>query len=302
VVVGGENSGGFPHPFRYISRSGTFEYLQGLTSGPRGSATDVNSLGQVVGVSSATTGAYPQMGTVWDRHGVPTALGTLGGTKSYPASINDVGTIVGTSFLVDDVDPKPFVHPGLGAAGGMQRLRLLPGDSRGNANDVNEAGMIVGASSGVGSTGIFRSTAVYWLDGKVHPLPVDPSKSSVAIAVNEGGDVIAEYTKPFLLVGGVQYPIASLAATPANWSFGNAADIDDAGRICGNGTNKLGKPRGFLLTPKPANLNRDATLDRADVVLFATAFARGDALADIDHDGSVNRTDLAAFLASFRGD
>jgi len=289
VVVGVDGSSGFSRPFRYSLQSGTFELLQGLVSGA-GSALDVNVHGVVVGLTLDAPFGGSAQATAWDASGTPTALGTLGGSGSAASAINDRGLIVGVTY---HPAARPFVHPGLGTNGAMQALRLLSGDTVGYANDVNEAGLIVGTSVGA------KSTAVSWHDGHVHPLPVDRSLSTSAFAVNDRGDIVGSFGPWALLTNGVVHPLTDLASVPSTWVYDTIEDLDDAGRICGLGSTAA-DIRGWVLTPKRANLNRDATLDRDDVRLFASAFARSDALADLDGDGSVTWSDVAAFSKAYR--
>src|ERR1041384_1385468 len=73
-----------------------------------------------------------------------TDIGTLGGNTSYAIGINDSGTIVGYSYLADNLTRHAFTWT---ASGGMVDLGTLPGGSWSEGQTINASG----ESSGEGN-------------------------------------------------------------------------------------------------------------------------------------------------------
>lgn len=69
-------------------------------------------------------------------------LGTLGGAETYPEAINNLGVIVGYSALPGNTTFHAFRYE----KGVMVDLGALPGRNESLANDINDAGVIVGTS------------------------------------------------------------------------------------------------------------------------------------------------------------
>lgn len=139
IVVGQSwTSGGQNHGF--VWRDGEFTDL-GTLGGRDSKAFDINELNQVVGWAQSPTA--PTLAVKWED-GVMSQLGTLGGNQSHASAINNLGQIVGFSvdenyhahmFLWEDgvmINPAEFIPDGLGFGG------------RANAQDINDAGQIIG--------------------------------------------------------------------------------------------------------------------------------------------------------------
>lgn len=126
---------------------------------PDSSATAINDLGQIVGISGQCDiglGFYSAIHSVLWENGKPISLGTLGGSAwNTPESINNLGVVVGF-----DNGPNDVIHGQLQfrflayiwtKEGGMQSLGTLPGlngtpDAMSEATDINDEGQVVGVS------------------------------------------------------------------------------------------------------------------------------------------------------------
>ncbi|MCD2339224.1 hypothetical protein LRH25_02595 [Ideonella azotifigens] len=112
-----------------------------LTDLGSGYALCINDAGQVVGTDG-------QVATLWSD-GVQTSLGTLGGSLSSAAGINNAGLIVGNSLLAGDVTG----HAAMWQGGVAVDLNTLLDDATRaagwvllDANGVNERGAIIGTA------------------------------------------------------------------------------------------------------------------------------------------------------------
>lgn len=150
-----------------------------LTELSSGSATAVNANQQVL----------VQVGDesfIWDLRTSPmtiTPLGSLGGTRTSAADINDLGQVVGSSQNAAG-EMRPFLWT---AKKGMVDLGTIDGD-RGRASAINNSGQIVGYSELQGTT---VAHATYWYKGKIHDLGVlSGYESSSATDINASGQVV----------------------------------------------------------------------------------------------------------------
>jgi probable HAF family extracellular repeat protein len=107
--------------------------------------------------------------------------------------INKRGQVVATLFGVDE---GPFAYTW--ADGALTRLPLLPGAQYSFAEDINDAGWIVGASG----TASGELHAVLWRDGTVIDLGLAPGGIDVATAsaVNERGQIVGYGSAPTTVV------------------------------------------------------------------------------------------------------
>src|SRR5207244_4389074 len=110
--------------------------------GAKSYATDVNIHSDVVGSSLTTTG---ETHAFLYHKGSMTDLGVLDTTNNFSQAfgINDAGVVVGNSTHAGSNDhPRPFVYSG--------RTMSMVGSFGGNygfANEINNAGQIVGISA-----------------------------------------------------------------------------------------------------------------------------------------------------------
>ncbi len=185
-------------------------------------ATAVNDNGVVVGYSGAPGQTAPMRAFRW-KNGVMTDIGSLGGTRTYPADVNNNGWIVGFSLLADNVTTHAFLwRPNLG----MTDLGALDGNYS-SATGVNDNGVVVGRAIVDGTTTSFR-----WAAGVMTELDYPAGSMNLtftAQAVNNSGVVAGDLgDMAARLVNGN----ATTAPSPeprGSWAEG----INNAGDIAG---------------------------------------------------------------------
>jgi len=224
------NGGTQDHAVRWSSSGGPAEIL----NGPGDGAGGINLAGQIVG-SIDVSGL--RHGFRWEN-GVTTDLGTSGTGSSEAWGINSTGLIVGAGRTT------PQGVPGVQRAivwrsGVITDLPMLPGGGAyGAANEVNDAGVIVGTSAN--SAGEWR--AVRWV-----PTPGEPSgyriedlgfPSSIARDINNNGEIVGHYHSRngserafYWHPSGKKIDLPTLSGQAATYAFG----INDAGEIVGFG-------------------------------------------------------------------
>lgn len=193
------------------------------------------------GVSLALTGlATPAQGASLEPAACspPFALAPLPGWDgSVATAVNDTGVIVGNAY---DSGLPGETRPVRWREGRVEALSLR----NGAATDINRAGAVVG--SVVTKSGQRR--AFRWQAGKLDLLPGLGGRGS-ALAVNAGGDAVGlvedrrEVGHPAVWRAG-QLTVLPL---PADFEFGVASDINDAGDIVGNAGKNFGG--GEIHTP-----------------------------------------------------
>ena len=110
-----------------------------------------------------------------------TDLGTLGGTYSYAAAINNAGQIVGHSYTSGDIG----VHATLWDGGVIKDLGTLGWGSTSQANGINDAGQIVGRSFDSDSS----THATTWINGTITDLYPLAGGGHYAYAINSTGQI-----------------------------------------------------------------------------------------------------------------
>lgn len=192
-----------------------------------GFATAVNDAGTVVGYGSGPPSAILWNGTI------PTDLGGLGEPNSSQAlAINNAGQVVGRSLADDNVE-----HAALWDGSTIKDLGK-PNLSSG-ANDINDAGQIVGFSGG-GTNGTNPYLAMLW-------------EGAVATDLNS---------------------LLDPEVVDAGWILVDAKGINDSGWIAGNAYNALtGENHAFLLSvvPEPGSF---ALMSMGGLVALALALRR----------------------------
>jgi hypothetical protein len=177
-------TGNFDYPYRaFISTGRRTILLPNLPGDSFGFGEEINDRGQVAGSSGFDMIEDPQRAVRWLR-GTPQDLGTLGGKDSFGYSLNNLGHVVGGSY-VDPVNTNsdPFLWT---PTDGM--INLAPGPSDGRAFDVNEEDEVTGTDG---------STAFLWRDGVLQYLGPPPGFSlTSALAINESGQVAGNVDDP----------------------------------------------------------------------------------------------------------
>jgi probable HAF family extracellular repeat protein len=220
-------------------RWGSVDGLAEILNGPGDGAGGINLSGQIVGSINVSGLRH---GFRWEN-GVTTDLGTVGTGSSEAWSINSTGVIVGAARNT------PQGMPGVYRAivwrmGIITELPMLPGGTTyATANEVNDAGVIVGTSAN--SAGEWR--AVRWV-----PAPAEPSgyrvedlgfPSSIARDINNSGEIVGHYHLRsgserafYWSPSGKKLDLPALSGKASTYAFG----INDAGEIVGFGSVSTG--------------------------------------------------------------
>jgi probable HAF family extracellular repeat protein len=143
-----------------------------------------------------------------------------------------------------------YVRAYIWESGGMRDLGTLGGRGS-NAEDINDAGHVVGMASDASNV-----SRAYWYDGTaMHQLPTCHGSSNwpQPRAINNHDQITGNYYRKgfqaFLYQKGRCYPLWSiLDASGAGWSRMQAYDINDDGVIVGWGQLN-GKSSAFIATP-----------------------------------------------------
>jgi len=163
------------------------------------------------------------------RDGVVTDLGTLGGTESQSAAINNRGDVVGFSRTAGNASIHPFLY----RDGRMRDLGTL-GRTQGKAIDVNNHGVVIGYVSDV----FDGSPVAFIFDGAMRTLLPGGPCCMFPSAINERGDVVGTVNGvgAFLLEDGKLTRLDQLPAVKAaGWRQILPTDINDRGWIVGRG-------------------------------------------------------------------
>jgi probable HAF family extracellular repeat protein len=242
--------GYFFHAFRW--KRGLLTDLGTLPGGAGSFAIWSNDRGQVVGISDdghidPVLGFPEDFATLWERDGTAINLGTLGGTQSLAAAVNDRGQIIGVAA---DSIPDPYslfgwateTHGFIWQNRVMQDLGTL-GGADSSASFINERGQVTG-NSYVSSTpppdpnlcGFPIIThPFFWQDGKMTDIGTLGGTCAEATTINNRGQVIGNSNlpgdfvlHPFLWERGKLQDLGTFGGT-----FGVANWLNNAGEITG---------------------------------------------------------------------
>lgn len=361
-VVGMGHSGSIYRAFIWDAANG----LRALPPVPgqesrSSTAVGINDLGEIIGYCGQSGGSN-MVGWLF-RNGQYTMLGTLSGYDGcLPAAINNnteiVGRITGygpidpyTNFYwspatgmvnvavgaetelygINDAGvicggirsgavPAPGVMTWDGPASGAADLGMLPDSQLSFGYGINESGVVAGVSVYITSSGHRTSHAVYASPGQgVTDIGVF---QAVASGINESGDVVGwrtyqsnsdYYSWVYSPTRGLINDLQTVVEEPAYFSrVSGARAINDAGQIIAVGNNghfpnDLSR-RAFILTPlfgSPGDVDGDGDVDLTDLAAGLSSFGlcSGDpgfnAAADFDSSDCVDLSDLAVLLGHF---
>lgn len=289
-----------------VEASAAFEYTDGELhdlggiGGYSAAAYDINGKGQVVGNGKDAAGfvhAFLRSG------GVMRDLGTLDGMDSGETStaygINASGQVVGVSSVVGPVFYRAFRWtPGTG----MIDLGTL-GGSDSWANDINDAGQVVGWADSATAMRAFIWTA----DGGMRDLGALPDRPhSTALALNSVGKVVGFVSgglpdsRAAFFYGGAVIDLNAMIPSDSGWVLAQATGINDAGQIVGFGEHN-GQFRAFLLTPSGASgafcdVAPGAAYAGAVALLAERGIARGTTTGCFLPAQGITRAELAALI------
>lgn len=148
----------------------------------------INNAGQVAGFSRTADDVY--RATIWNGT-TPTNLGTLGGHGSVALGINESGQVAGFSWTVGNLAQHAVFWDGntlrdIGVLGGTN-LDPIFGPPMSVALGLNDAGQVVGYSSGFSSNGFAVSHAFVWKSGSMIDLNsfLDGSTATAGWVLND---------------------------------------------------------------------------------------------------------------------
>jgi probable HAF family extracellular repeat protein len=295
--------------------SGTMHDLETL-GGTNSHGYGINVAGHVTGASD-TSGDTASHAFLWKpstpngTSGTMHDLLTLGGTESSGSAINTSGQVVGSSLTTGDAAYRGFLWKPTtpnGTSGTMHDLLTLGGtESFGSA--INASGQVAGFSYTTGDAAyhayLWTPTTPNGVSGAMQDLLTLGGLNSYSYNVGVGGqvvgasevDITSDSTHAFLYTSASgMIDLNSLIDPLSGWELSDAAAINEAGQITGQGLIG-GEYHGYLLTPVstiPGDFNGDSSVDAADLASWKAGFgasgnatrSQGDADGDLDVDGS----------------
>jgi probable HAF family extracellular repeat protein len=254
----------------------------------------INAAGQVTGASD-TTGDAATHAFLWKpttpngTSGTMYDLGTLGGTESNGSAINASGQVAGSSLHNADSAYRAFLwNPASpnGTSGTMHDLGTLAG-TESFGGSINAGGQVAGFSYTTGDSAdhafLWTPTTPNGTSGTMLDLGTLGGLNSYSYNVGTGGQVVgaseiettSDRTHAFLYTSGSGMVDLNTLIDPfSGWELLDAADINDAGQITGQGLIG-GQYHAYLLTPVqiPGDFNLDGTVDAADYVVWRKNFS-----------------------------
>jgi probable HAF family extracellular repeat protein len=269
-----------PEGHAVLWSQGTVQDLGSLPGNTYSQAFGINNLGQVVGSSGSAA-------VLWD-HGAPQDLGNLGG-GSVAQAINDLGQIVGYSYLSDG-----YSHAFLWQNGSIKDLGGLSGGKVSTAGAINNLGQIAGSATdpsgyyhpviwnnqviqdlgtfggltgqafginkysqvvGNAQTSNYSYHAFLWQEDAKQDLGIPPGQSyGYCGGINSQGQIVSgSGNPPFLWDHGAWYNLNDLTINLNGVTLADACAINDLGQIVGSTADNHAY-RLIPVEPNPANL------------------------------------------------
>jgi probable HAF family extracellular repeat protein len=238
----------------YIYEKGKFNVLGSLHSfGTYAKA--INNRGDVVGYSVAWPYDYIYQSAFLYSGGKMVDL-LPGNDFAAANSINEAGEITGFLWLSSTEQTVAFVYSN-------GRVRQLPKPDIGTADmssrgvKINNRGDVAG-TLGVGRSG--QNRPFLYRRGVAIDLGTLSGGFADASSLNDAGQVVGsslvrfasgDRHHAFIHTGGRMYDLNHLTAGRRGFELEEASDINNAGQIVGNGVDRNGRLRAFLLTPIP---------------------------------------------------
>lgn len=187
---------------------------------------------------------FSQNAFLWNPTGGATDLGTLGGSFSIASSLNSVGTTVGFSALVSDVEFHAFAATtdavtDLGTLGGTFSAAVA----------VSDTGHIAGDSNLATDGSTFHAFAIHPGEA-MKDLGTLGGTSSYTYGVNNAGWVIgiSEIAGNTSLHAFLHNGVSMLDLGTLGGSSSVAIDINEAGQVAGDAATETEQNRAFLYT------------------------------------------------------
>src|SRR5437870_2462836 len=183
-------------------------------------------------------------------------LGTLGGTASLAADVNESSQVVGLATTVLDIAAHAF----LWQSGTMTDLGTL-GGQRSGASALNNSAQVVGgaATAAIDASGNAIFHAFLWQSGVMQDLGTLGGPDSGAGDINSTGQVVGEsdtgavdargfqIRHAFVWQNGVMTDLNNQLPANSGWVLEGVGGINDNGQIAGGGLHN-GQGRAFLLS------------------------------------------------------
>jgi probable HAF family extracellular repeat protein len=268
--------------------SGTM-YNLGTLGGTSSYGYGINATGQVTGASDKT-GDSKTHTFLWKpatpngTSGTMYNLGSLGGTESNGGAINASGQISGSSLTTADAAYHAFLWKPTtpnGTTGAMYDLLTL-GGTESFGGSINASGQMAGFSYPTGDAAyhayLWTPTTLNGTSGTMQDLATLGGLNSYSYNVGAGGQVVgasevvmtSDHTHAFLYTSGSgMLDLNTLIDPLSGWQLLDAAEINDAGQITGQGLIG-GQYRAYLLNPilVPGDFNNNGVVDAADYVVW----------------------------------